>query len=271
LHKKQLDYRRNWACNILTEMGEPVMYQYVYSAMNTQWNAADDMEHEPGNIGRTTPSFYICPSADRMTPDQRINAYEHDEWISKGNYAANFGSDTYMSFMDPATAGTFGVVMLRGWQNVVQEEDHSTMIGTWKMGHRQGTKLGDIKDGASNTLLVSEVLGYNSSQDGRGGWVLNTMGSSVFTAHTTPNSPDNDNIPMCDLNIPSGDLLHCTHCDENASPVGNCWAAARSSHPGGVNATMADGSLHFFSDNIDPDVWRALSTRAGHELVPPLP
>ena len=32
---------------------------------------------------------------------------------------------------------------------------------------------------------------------------------------------------------------------------------------GGVNACMADGSVHFFDDDIDLSVWWALATRAG--------
>lgn len=43
------------------------------------------------------------------------------------------------------------------------------------------------------------------------------------------------------------------------------WRAARSLHPGGVNALMADGSGHFLRDQIDRTVWRAISTRAGSE------
>lgn len=35
--------------------------------------------------------------------------------------------------------------------------------------------------------------------------------------------------------------------------------AARSFHPGGVNATRADGSVHFTSEAIDLDLWRSLA------------
>lgn len=49
--------------------------------------------------------------------------------------------------------------------------------------------------------------------------------------------------------------------------AGYGWRAARSRHPGGVNGVMADGSVHWFNDEIDLVVWKALSTRAGGESV----
>ncbi len=42
---------------------------------------------------------------------------------------------------------------------------------------------------------------------------------------------------------------------------------ARSAHPGGVQAAMADGSVHFFSESIELTVWKGLGTRAGREPV----
>jgi prepilin-type N-terminal cleavage/methylation domain-containing protein/prepilin-type processing-associated H-X9-DG protein len=44
-------------------------------------------------------------------------------------------------------------------------------------------------------------------------------------------------------------------------------ATARSLHPGGVNGLMADGSVRFFQSSIHREVWRALGTRNGGELV----
>lgn len=43
--------------------------------------------------------------------------------------------------------------------------------------------------------------------------------------------------------------------------------AARSLHPGGVNASRCDGSAKFYSDDINLQVWRALSTSAGEETI----
>ncbi|MFW6170669.1 MAG: DUF1559 domain-containing protein [Planctomycetota bacterium] len=42
---------------------------------------------------------------------------------------------------------------------------------------------------------------------------------------------------------------------------------ARSEHVGGVNAALADGSVHFVGDTIDLRVWRAVGTRHGGESV----
>lgn len=59
--------------------------------------------------------------------------------------------------------------------------------------------------------------------------------------------------------------------DCNAGPLsyggGRGLYTARSNHPGGVNAVMADGSARFVADSIDVALWRALSTREGHEAL----
>jgi prepilin-type N-terminal cleavage/methylation domain-containing protein/prepilin-type processing-associated H-X9-DG protein len=43
--------------------------------------------------------------------------------------------------------------------------------------------------------------------------------------------------------------------------------AARSRHPGGVNACLCDGSVRFIDDTIELAAWHALWTRAGGEAV----
>ena len=43
--------------------------------------------------------------------------------------------------------------------------------------------------------------------------------------------------------------------------------AARSFHPGGVNVAMADGSVRFIKDQIGLNVWKALGTRCGGEVL----
>ncbi len=45
------------------------------------------------------------------------------------------------------------------------------------------------------------------------------------------------------------------------------WKAARSLHPGGVNALYCDGHVAFVKDMISLAIWRSVSTRANGEVV----
>ena len=55
--------------------------------------------------------------------------------------------------------------------------------------------------------------------------------------------------------------------DCGTSSDGYGLSVARSYHPAGVNAAMADGSVRWFSSGINPQIWRALGTRTGGEIV----
>ena len=204
--------------------------------------------------------FLQCPSA--VEADQLLAnwALEH---LAKGNYVANFGSDTFMSFQSPRTAGAFGVIVPAGTDKVRQVHNDVSQRGRWKAGWGQGVRFRDFNDGISNTLLVSEILTFDDPADGRGTWSWAGMGASTFTAKYGPNSPQNDVLPACATTIPTSDLLHCQQVQNN----GNVWASVRSNHTSGVNAALADGSVRFFNDAVNLDVWHGLATRAGHEAV----
>jgi prepilin-type processing-associated H-X9-DG protein len=90
-----------------------------------------------------------------------------------------------------------------------------------------------------------------------------------------PNSRNTDVTPGCPAPgdpafIPLTDPWgrSCTR-DRNIDPAtGGQWqVAARSRHPGGVNACMADGSVRFIRDNIAQAQWSAMNTIAGGEVV----
>ncbi len=44
------------------------------------------------------------------------------------------------------------------------------------------------------------------------------------------------------------------------------WRTARSRHPGGIQAVAVDGAVHWFGDDVDTPVWRAVASRAGSEV-----
>ena len=52
--------------------------------------------------------------------------------------------------------------------------------------------------------------------------------------------------------------------DPNAKPS---LYGAGSPHPGGFNVAFADGSVRFIKNAIKPEVWKAIITRAGGEVI----
>ena len=62
-------------------------------------------------------------------------------------------------------------------------------------------------------------------------------------------------------------LYSCGYLPADVSWIGFHFAmsSAQSRHPGGVNAALLDASVHFLSECVDIDTWRALGTRAGRE------
>lgn len=96
--------------------------------------------------------------------------------------------------------------------------------------------------------------GYNVSDPRGFSWVNGEYRCTLFNAYYGPNSKTLDCLGFYLAQSPPERLF-----------TGWGWRAARSRHPGGVNAMMADGSVQFTSDSIDLPLWRAMSTRAGGE------
>ena len=63
---------------------------------------------------------------------------------------------------------------------------------------------------------------------------------------------------------PNSKLFDCWQASPPHDPA---LKAARSNHPGGVNALFCDGHVGFVKDSINLATWRALGTRAGGEVV----
>jgi hypothetical protein len=115
------------------------------------------------------------------------------------------------------------------------------------------TKLKDILDGTSNTILIAhkrKVCGI--SQDNTGGnlwgrWILLDAWQGAFGVwQRGPASKFQDNPSRQD-------------CDPQL---------AQSSHRGFMPVLMADGSVRSLAASIDPNIWWALCTPAGGEVIP---
>lgn len=295
----------NWAVAISAFMEERKIFDDAKRCMELEYQATDDCEHTDtgGSIGRTTPDFMRCPSAPEplkihQSPQSRF------ESLSKGNYAATMGSGTYLWAIEGnreieerlkqegddiyaharKSRGVITVAMIPNWENKAvqaQRQSGAQNRGVWKFAFGKGVKSAKIKDGTSNTLVVSELLTVDGnpqtqfSDDIRGVWTTPSMGGSTYThgffnretnqvEGLTPNSVlHHDHINACETNdIPQQSPLFCDRISGTGENAGNTYAAARSMHAGGVIGGRADGSVQLFADAIDERIWYALGTRS---------
>jgi prepilin-type N-terminal cleavage/methylation domain-containing protein/prepilin-type processing-associated H-X9-DG protein len=80
-------------------------------------------------------------------------------------------------------------------------------------------------------------------------WAAGSYNMTVFNFVLTPNHKVKDCSPWGDV------------------ATGYGFITPRSNHPGGVNVVLADGSVRFIKDSINPQNWYALGTRAGGEII----
>lgn len=143
-------------------------------------------------------------------------------------------------------------------------------------GHGTAMRIRDITDGTSNTIAVGETVKGDMNPD--------TLGDNYAFERNVTNAAD---IDSCQSTAPGasdratvwlgGDpqfnMFSTARTPNDArfdcmGPNHGCINfAARSFHPGGANLGRADGSVSFFPDDIDEDVYRALGTRAGGEAA----
>ncbi|WP_417379154.1 DUF1559 domain-containing protein [Gimesia sp.] len=125
---------------------------------------------------------------------------------------------------------------------------------------RSRTRLRDITDGASMTLMASELIlsADQSKHDVRGRLMNPRCMGTFFTTLETPNPNVGDVLIACS-DIP--------HAPCGADSTANSRTFARSYHVGGVHGLLADGAVRFISENIDRATFQSLGTRAGGEVI----
>ncbi len=176
------------------------------------------------------------------------------------NYVACYGASQFSShrFVGSAHAVAF-------------DPRESAPDGAFYIDSR--VKIRQISDGLSHTLVVSECLigrpgiddlgeasaapCLESAGNGDSG-EINDRGASWFYAVRNQFWGFSTRLAP---NDPVGRHRECMA----GSAIG--LFAARSLHSGGVNCSLADGSVQFVTDDIDPATWSGAGTIAGAEVL----
>jgi len=187
-----------------------------------------------------------CPS-DPNSPGRGANG---GTVAFQGNYAVSAGVGQTMT-VDFATSTI----------TVTNMNTASTTTGTGLFYMNSSTGVKTCIDGSSNTLLMSEGIVRDNNTAAWGGlggyWGGAPHGSFAFSAAEPPNTSVADRVYSCKAASTPGAPNFAPCEDRNVG--GGRWNFARSYHIGGVQATLADGSVSFFSENIDRQTWMKLS------------
>ena len=172
--------------------------------------------------------------------------------LTKGNYAVSWGNTNWQqTSIGPTNAPT----------NYLQSA----------FGHNGRLHFGSVTDGLSNTVFMAELL-QGDINDVRGLLWSTMPGGGAFMTRFTPNATQDylgavvggDQLNRTDFC--TNDPSHNLPCVGGAGDL-NGFAGARSRHAGGINTLWGDGSVHFVKNSINAQIWIAINSIQGGEIV----
>jgi prepilin-type N-terminal cleavage/methylation domain-containing protein/prepilin-type processing-associated H-X9-DG protein len=179
--------------------------------------------------------------------------------------------------------GSPGSLQHYGW-NAMASLEYRAIRGSDRLGEirsTQGTfyrdsktKLTDITDGTSNTMVIGEYSGLVPGEK------LGPYGGDAYNqvqwdkGCVEDNHPDWDYLHLSIWYPPNQAYFYYDASDPNtdsradptnkAIPIVNTIGrgSLKSNHTGGLNILLGDGSVHFLSNSIDMVTYKALADRA---------
>jgi prepilin-type processing-associated H-X9-DG protein len=207
--------------------------------------------------------LFLCP-ADTMTP---VAGGYGVPVFGPTNYAACTGSGTTNGgapYGSPWDAdGVFRAVVNGSFTDITDGTSNTAAFSESLLGEGGitfgSTPPGDARKWYGNVAppldasKCTSPTSWNYQQPRGFQWVSGEIRCASYNHYLTPNTREYD----CVTNI-------IVPGPQQFTAAG--FKAARSNHPGGANVCLADGSVRFVRDGVDPLTWRALSTRAGGEV-----
>jgi prepilin-type N-terminal cleavage/methylation domain-containing protein/prepilin-type processing-associated H-X9-DG protein len=232
--------RMSW-CVVVLDFIEQGNLSNIYDK-NVRWNTGSNVLAGQNNI-----PIFICPTTPSGTSRLPV---------------AGTGTDLDGAVMGPSDY----IVMHRlrnrfytanGIVNPLGTADHDGVLVPNKK-----TKIGEITDGTTNTILIMEDAGrpnWSVLRRDQGSLLPRPEGFGWTDPDGGAGSMDGTDRITGAINGGSGTGTCIMNCNNDSEPY--------SFHPGGMNVCLADGSVRFLGETINPATFAALLTARGGEVV----
>jgi prepilin-type N-terminal cleavage/methylation domain-containing protein/prepilin-type processing-associated H-X9-DG protein len=236
-----------WAVSILPFMeGTPLGNQYNFSVHN--WDPINS------TVVATKLNVQICPSD--------LCAYQSIASFVLGGGTVPYTNVAEGSYKGVAGRYTTNAGLTLFWDYAsyveafaptgVMDIPSRGILTASGVGGISTVKIAEILDGTSNTMLIGEYATIPPASNAPSAMWAVSWGYAALGS-TAPS--------QCVRGLPNYNT--CMNCIAS----NRCRRAFASFHPGGMNFAMADGHVVFIKTYIDANVYQALSTYAGNELV----
>jgi prepilin-type N-terminal cleavage/methylation domain-containing protein/prepilin-type processing-associated H-X9-DG protein len=242
-HITKPDVHHGWAPFILPYIEQDNLAKlYDFNAWSASW------ENQPV-VAKQLPIFQ-CPSTPEQDRFMEFGVFTGGRKGACGDYAPTFGVDRALVDL-----------------GLIDQPEDQAIFGTfsngplvWHITYYQGilvpnrmTRLSEIRDGTSNTIMLTEDAGRPALWLAGHKVADNVVGGGPWQAYNNGfvvggSNPDGSSPGPCAIN--------CTNKNE-----------VYSFHPGGANAVFADGSVRFLHAGMDIRVLAKLVTRADGEVI----
>lgn len=207
-------------------------------------NAATEINVNAANGAAKQPlAAFVCPS-------DVLPAVDNDGF-AKSNYLGSLGTAIAASCGGTKTTGQTGIFLVANDNN-----------NTWV------TKMRDVTDGTSNTVIFGEVsitTGVTPTAIGSGNFPLWAGGNKDATCNGL--STIGGHLRVIDDGTGTRSNTAVSAPLQNYRLNSKLDQSFGSLHTGGAHVALCDGSTRFISENIDDNVYRAIGTRASNEVV----
>jgi prepilin-type N-terminal cleavage/methylation domain-containing protein/prepilin-type processing-associated H-X9-DG protein len=300
---EQGDYSRgysgdhSWLCGLMPYMDGAVLYNAMNLSYTEEW-AYSGAVLGPSPVDMTvykaSVNTFLCPS------DGIINTCSGDTTdsypVGNFNYVGNTGHPRNVLLPGDAPNGG-NVPQLTGVISMARmyKQQGSCATAAKAATTDVNVTLASITDGTSNTAAVSESLmndgsgnmadnrrnlGYTNAglveaddvpalavvQDGLAGWI-NWQSWSVYKGLTWAYTDAWERHVYAHLLPPNAAPINTYYTNTFRCSEGDSAMNPTSNHPGGVNVSFMDGSVHFIKNSVNLQTWWFMGTRGRGEII----